>query len=92
MRVLFLFLFLSISIQSKVVETTSGIVEGYKKNGVINWDDIPYAQAPIGNLRWKAPKKINNPSAIITSKENNFCVQRPSGMGGSEGHSFFFWY
>jgi len=76
MRVLFLFLFLSISIQSKVVETTSGIVEGYKKNGVINWDDIPYAQAPIGNLRWKAPKKINNPSAIITSKENNFCVQR----------------
>lgn len=89
MRILFLFLFLSISIQSKVVETTSGIVEGYKKNGVINWDDIPYAQAPIGNLRWKAPKKINNPSAIITSKENNFCVQRPSGMGGSEGHGFF---
>jgi len=89
MRVLFLFLFLSISIQSKVVETSSGIVEGYKKNGVINWDDIPYAQAPIGNLRWKAPRKIDNPSAIITSKENNFCVQRPSGMGGSQGEGFF---
>ena len=89
MRVLFLFLFLSISIESKVIETTSGIVEGYKKNGVINWDDIPYAQAPIGNLRWKAPRKINNPFAIITQKENNFCVQRPSGMGGSQGQGFF---
>jgi para-nitrobenzyl esterase len=89
MRVLFLFLFLSISIQSKVIETTSGIVEGYKKNGVINWDDIPYAQPPIGNLRWKAPRKINDPFAIITSKENNFCVQRPSGMGGSQGQGFF---
>ena len=40
------------------IQTTSGIVNGYIKNGVINWDDIPYAQPPIGDLRWKAPKKV----------------------------------
>ena len=29
------------------VETSSGIVDGYKKGRVIYWDDIPYAQPPI---------------------------------------------
>jgi para-nitrobenzyl esterase len=55
----------------------------------MHWDDIPYAKPPIGELRWKAPRKINNLSQIIIPKENNFCVQRPSGMGGSEGDGFF---
>ncbi|MDB4158835.1 carboxylesterase family protein [Gammaproteobacteria bacterium] len=82
-------LFYSFSLASKDIESTSGIAVGYKKNNVINWDDIPYAKPPIGNLRWKAPRKIDNPSLVITSKENNFCVQRPSGMGGSEGDGFF---
>ena len=90
MRILLLSVFLlSSSLDSKVIETTSGKIEGYKKNNVMHWDDIPYAQPPIGNLRWKAPREIYNPEEIITSKENNFCVQRPSGMGGSEGEGFF---
>jgi para-nitrobenzyl esterase len=55
----------------------------------MHWDDIPYAKPPIGELRWKAPRKINNLSQIIIPKENNFCVQKPSGMGGSEGDGFF---
>ena len=55
----------------------------------MHWDDIPYAEPPIGELRWKAPRKINNLSQIIIPKENNFCVQKPSGMGGSEGDGFF---
>ena len=42
-----------------------------------------------GPNRWKAPRKISNSSQIIVPKENNFCVQRPSGMGGSEGDGFF---
>ncbi|MDB4244528.1 carboxylesterase family protein [Gammaproteobacteria bacterium] len=82
-------LFLSISSISKEIETSSGISIGYKSNNVMHWDDIPYAKPPIGELRWKAPRKIYNPSQIITPKENNFCVQRPSGMGGSEGDGFF---
>jgi para-nitrobenzyl esterase len=82
-------LFFLLPLSSVEIESTSGTVIGYKKNKVINWDDIPYAEPPIGILRWKAPIKINNPSQIITPKENNFCVQRPSGMGGSEGTSFF---
>ena len=82
-------LFLSIFSISKEIETSSGISIGYKSNNVMHWDDIPYAKPPIGELRWKAPRKINNLSQIIIPKENNFCVQRPSGMGGSEGDGFF---
>ena len=71
------------------IETSSGKVLGYVKNNVINWDDIPYAEKPVGNLRWKAPRKYNDESAIIKPKDDNFCVQRPSGLGGSEGNGYF---
>ena len=72
-----------------IINTTSGISHGYFKNNVISWDDIPYAKPPIGYLRWKAPQKILDPKNIITPKDNNFCVQKPSGMGGSSGDGFF---
>ena len=71
------------------VETSSGIVEGYKKNRVIYWDDIPYAKPPIGQLRWKAPRTIDNSKNIIFPKENNYCVQRPSSLGGPGGEGLY---
>ena len=72
-----------------VIETSSGIVDGYKKGRVAFWDDIPYAKPPIGDLRWKAPRKIINSKNKITSKEDNFCVQRPSSLGGVDGDGDF---
>lgn len=73
------------------VQTTSGITYGYLNNSVINWDDIPYAKPPIGDLRWRSPKKLESSEYlnIIQPQENNFCVQQPSGLGGSDGDSFF---
>jgi para-nitrobenzyl esterase len=67
------------------VPTSSGKVKGYLKNKVINYDDIPYAQPPIGNLRWKAPREALNADAVIKNKDNNFCIQEPSSMGGAPG-------
>jgi len=72
-----------------IVKTDSGITYGYVKNGTVNWDDIPYALPPINDLRWKAPRKIKITSQIIQPKENNFCVQQPSGMGGTDGEGWF---
>ena len=40
------------------VATTSGVTNGYIKNNVIVWEDIPFAQPPVGDLRWKAPRKL----------------------------------
>ena len=85
-----IFLFSSfISSEDYKINTSSGISVGYYGNKVLNWDDIPYAKPPIGDLRWKAPQQLNNPDRILPPKSNNFCVQRPSGMGGSEGDGYF---
>tara|TARA_B100001769_G_C22096358_1_gene591530 strand:+ start:133 stop:1875 length:1743 start_codon:yes stop_codon:yes gene_type:complete len=71
------------------VVTQSGIVDGYKKKNILYWDDIPYAQPPVKELRWKAPRRINQSQNIILPKEDNFCIQRPSNLGGVEGEDGF---
>ncbi len=71
------------------IETSSGIIEGYKKGRVLYWEDIPYAKPPIDELRWKAPRTINNSKKIILPKENNYCVQRPSSLGGPGGEGLY---
>ena len=71
------------------IKTSSGVSSGYVNSGVLNWDDIPYAKPPVGDLRWKAPREITNSKNILLPKAGNFCVQRPSGMGGSEGEGYF---
>lgn len=71
-----------------VISTSSGIVKGTKKINVTIYEDIPYAKPPIGFLRWKAPREISAPVEIFP-KENNFCIQRPSNLGGVDGDGFF---
>ena len=83
------FIFSSLSIADYEVRTSSGISDGYKKGRVINWDDIPYAQPPIKELRWKAPREISNPKNRIIAKEDNYCVQRPSSLGGPGGEGIY---
>ena len=70
---------------NEYISTSSGKVKGYIANKVINFDDIPYAKPPIGYLRWKAPREILNTNTIIKKKDNNFCIQEPSSMGGAPG-------
>ena len=97
MRYLLIFLTIAFLVPSTVygsenkIQTSSGITYGYIKNNVVNWDDIPYAKPPIGELRWRAPLKLESSHYlnIIKPQENNFCVQEPSGLGGSDGDSFF---
>ena len=87
---LLVFTLFSVSVDAEYsITTESGTVDGYKKNNVLHWDDIPYAQPPVRELRWKAPRKINDPDSIILPKSNNFCIQRPSSLGGAQGKEFF---
>jgi para-nitrobenzyl esterase len=41
---------------SPVVETKEGPVQGFIANGVTAFLGIPYAEPPVGNLRWQPPK------------------------------------
>ena len=41
---------------SPVVQTKEGPVQGFISNGVAEFLGVPYAEPPVGNLRWKPPK------------------------------------
>src|SRR5215471_10492342 len=41
---------------SSVVETKEGPVQGFVANGVTKFLGIPYAEPPVGDLRWRPPK------------------------------------
>src|SRR5262249_57041437 len=41
---------------SPVVATKEGPVQGVVSNGVTKFLGIPYAEPPVGNLRWRPPQ------------------------------------
>ena len=81
--------FFSISLfaDKNPITTSSGVVSSKTVQNINIWEDIPYAKPPIGNLRWKAPRELNNINNIIHPKDNNFCIQKTSSLGGSSQFS-----
>ena len=75
------------------IQTASGMSQGRlnasadEKIGaeVVSWFDIPYAQAPVGDLRWRAPRELVAPEQLIVEREDTACVQQASRYGGVEG-------
>lgn len=91
--VLFAFLLLCISlIQSfedqTLVTTQEGAVKGIIKNGFRAFLGIPYAEPPIGKLRWAppVPKSSWSPNILDASKFGDCCPQ--NGMGSDPGLPF----
>lgn len=51
------------------VRTSCGIVEGIEQNnGVKAFLGIPFAQAPMGELRWKAPQPVRHWDGVLETK------------------------
>jgi para-nitrobenzyl esterase len=70
------------------INTSSGISQGQSfgiPGSVVSWFDIPYAQPPVGDLRWRAPRPLNTPNNIIVDKPITSCVQEASNYGGIPG-------
>jgi len=56
-----------------------------KTLSTVSWLDIPYAQPPVGELRWRAPRPLTAPQSIIASKGEIACVQPATDYGGVSG-------
>ena len=42
------------------VKTANGLVQGTQRSGISMFKGIPFAQPPVGDLRWKEPQPVKN--------------------------------
>ena len=48
------------------VKVEGGMVRGFVKDGVDTYLGIPFAQPPVGDLRWKAPQPVQSWGGVLT--------------------------
>ena len=72
--------------RSLVRQTAYGAVQGVKEGNALVWKGLPYAKAPVGELRWKAPQRPEPWSGVRdASKPGNIGIQLTAdGVTGSE--------
>ena len=60
--------------KTSVIEIKSGRIQGYVENGLEIFKNIPFAEPPVGDLRFKAPvaKKLWND--VLDATEYGFCA------------------
>ena len=51
------------------VKTQYGVLEGFEEDGVKKFLGVPFAQAPVGELRWKAPQPVQAWDGIRKAKQ-----------------------
>nr|WP_319571078.1 carboxylesterase family protein [uncultured Draconibacterium sp.] len=68
--------FVSIMANAQTILTTEGPVKIYYETGLIKAYNIPYAQPPINELRWKAPQPPLKRTSVWDGKgRNTVCAQ-----------------
>ncbi len=67
--------------REKVVATDAGDVRGVEHDGVISWKGLPYAAAPVGDLRWRPPEPAQPWSG--TRKADEYGAICPQDLSGS---------
>lgn len=69
-----------------LVATESGQVLGVDSDHpVVRWTDIPYAEPPVDDLRWRAPRRLEVSQERIYPSENAvLCPQESGEISGTE--------
>jgi para-nitrobenzyl esterase len=63
---------------STQVRTQSGIVAGALEDGVLTFKGIPFAQPPLGDLRWRPPAPPTPWKGVRSAREyGHDCMQKP---------------
>ena len=60
------------------VKTSNGAVTGHRVGKVNEYLGIPYAQPPLGDLRFAAPQKYVGNKPYVAANYGNDCPQTPS--------------
>lgn len=64
--------------QTAEVTIDSGAVRGEEADGVLSWKGIPFAQPPVGDLRWRAPQPVKPWQGVRkTTEYSHDCMQVP---------------
>jgi para-nitrobenzyl esterase len=76
-----------------IVDTTSGKVIGYGRNGIQTFKGIPYAESTAGANRFMPPVKVKSWSGVRSSRQyGNVAPQAPrSGWANDEEAFMFSW-
>lgn len=67
--------------------TREGRLRGFEAGGALHWFGVPYAQPPVGELRWKAPRPVEPWSGVRDAVESLAASQvggNPRALTGSE--------
>ena len=51
------------------VKTQYGALQGFEEDGVKKFLGVPFAQAPVGELRWKAPQPVQPWEGVRSAKQ-----------------------
>jgi para-nitrobenzyl esterase len=69
-----------------VVRTESGSLRGQEVDGYRSYQGIPYATAPVGELRWKAPQPLRPWRGVRDATAPGArCAQNASAVSGTAG-------
>lgn len=74
---------------SVVVETKQGKVSGVIKEGYTVFKGIPYAKAPVGELRWRAPQEPDAWDGVYEADHFSCKAMQDGGNGEFYGKEFY---
>ena len=69
------------TIVSLEVKTQYGVLEGFEEDGVKKFLGVPFAQAPVGELRWKAPQPVQAWEGVRSAKQFGDDPMQPNIFG-----------
>jgi para-nitrobenzyl esterase len=65
-----------------IIDAPAGMMEGVREDGLMVFKGLPYAQPPVGNLRWRAPQALDRWANVrVSTAYGPACMQpisRPS--------------
>jgi len=67
--------------KSNIIETKTGIIQGYKEEGLEIFKGIPFAEPPLGDLRFSPPVSKQSWDEMLNTTEYGPCsIQGSSGL------------